>query len=78
MPLAHVYLGGRLLILASGGMKNSLALLFLDDHCSTSLCLSEYLAGGRGTSDFPSHHRVCGLQVGLLRSQARRAAPCLT
>lgn len=46
-PLAHVFLGNRLLILASSGMKTSLGLLFLDDHCFKSPCLSEYLSGMR-------------------------------
>lgn len=46
-PLAHVFLGNRLLILASSGMKTSLGLLFLDDHCFKSPCFSEYLSGMR-------------------------------
>lgn len=40
MPLALVYLGDRLLILASSGMKNSPALLLLPDPCSNSPCPS--------------------------------------
>lgn len=44
-PLAHVFLGNRLLILTSSGMKNSLELLFLDDHCFKSPCRSAYLSG---------------------------------
>lgn len=49
MPLTHVYLGDRSLTLASRGMRNGLAFLFLDDRCSQSLGLSEYLSGGGGT-----------------------------
>lgn len=79
MPLTHVYLGDKLLTLASRGMGNGLALPFLDDRCSQSLGLSEYLSGGGGSPDFLLTTACGGCRCASLSPRSGGgAAPCLT